>query len=90
MEKISSSLSEIENIIKNGKPFEIKVITKASCNKIYFENNIIKVKVREIPENNKANKAIIDLFSKTFKIPKNNIEIIKGQTASKKVISIQK
>ncbi len=90
MEKISNDLTEIENIIKNGKPFEIKVITKASCNKIFLENNIIKVKIREIPENNKANKAIIDLFSKTFKIPKNNIQIIKGQTASNKLILIQK
>lgn len=81
-------MEEIKNIIENKKTFEIKVITKASCNKIYLENDIIKVKIREIPENGKANKAIIELFSKTFKIPKKNIEIIKGQISSNKTISI--
>ena len=49
-------MEEIEKIIKSGKIFEIKVITKSSVNKIYFKNNIIKVKIREIPENGKANK----------------------------------
>ena len=81
-------MEEIKNIIENKKTFEIKVITKASCSKIYLENDIIKVKIREIPENGKANKAIIELFSKTFKIPKKNIEIIKGQTSSNKTICI--
>ena len=78
---------KLDYIIENKKIFEIKVITKASCDKIYLENNIIKVKIREIPENGKANKAIIELFSKTFKIPKKNIEIIKGQTSSNKTIT---
>lgn len=76
----------ILNIIKNQKTFDIKVITKASVDKIYLESNIIKVKIREIPENGKANKAIIELFSKTFKIPKKDINIIKGLKSSNKTI----
>lgn len=76
----------IFNLIQNKKIFDVKVITKASVDKIYLENNIIKVKIREIPENGKANKAIIDLFSKTFKIPKKNIDIIKGLKSSNKTI----
>ena len=38
----------IFNLIQNKKIFDIKVITKASVDKIYLENNIIKVKIREI------------------------------------------
>ena len=78
----------LENIVKSNLPFNIKVITKASCNKIYIQNGIIKVKVREVAENGKANKAIIDLFSETFRIPKSNIQIIKGATTSKKTMKI--
>ena len=76
----------IFNLIQNKKIFDVKVITKASVDKIYLENNIIKVKIREIPENGKANKAIIELFSKTFKIPKKDINIIKGLKSSNKTI----
>ena len=76
----------IFNLIQNKKIFDVKVITKASVDKIYLENDIVKVKIREIPENGKANKAIIDLFSKTFKINKKNIDIIKGLKSSNKTI----
>ena len=77
---------KIFNIIKEKTIFDIKVVAGSSVDKIYLENNIIKVKIREIPENGKANKAIIELFSKTFKIPKKNIDIIKGLKSSNKTI----
>lgn len=47
-------LEEIKQTIQTEKPFEIKVTTKSSCDKIYMENGIIKVKIREIPEDGKA------------------------------------
>jgi uncharacterized protein (TIGR00251 family) len=79
---------EIQALVKSGQPFAIKVITKSSCEKIYLENGILKVKVHAIPEDNKANKAIVELFAKTFKMPKSNIQIIAGLKASRKVIRI--
>lgn len=77
-----------EIISKNNGLLNIKVITKSSKNEILFDDAIIKVKITEIPENGKANKAIVDLFSKTFKIPKNKIAIIKGLKSSNKTIKI--
>lgn len=79
---------KIFNIIKDKKIFDIKVIAGSSVDKIYLENNIIKVKVREIAENGKANKAIINIFSKTFKIPKKDINIIRGAKSSNKTIQL--
>lgn len=78
----------LDFIRSNNNIIQIKVIPKSSENKIIFENenNLIKVKVREIPENGKANVAIIDLFHKNLKIPKSNIEIISGHTNSIKKI----
>lgn len=77
-----------EIIFKNNGLLNIKVITKSSKNEIFLDNGVIKVKITEVPENGKANKAIIDLFSKTFKIPKNKINIIKGLKSSNKTIKI--
>ena len=78
------------DFIPINKIFEIKVITKSKENKIYFENDLIKVKVTEIPEDGKANKAIIKLFSEKLKIPKSNIEIVSGFTNSIKKLIINK
>lgn len=83
-------MDKIKQTIESGEPFEIKVITKSSSDKIYLENEAIKVKIREIPEDGKANKAIINLLSKTFKIPKKNIEIIRGAKSSNKILKINK
>lgn len=77
-----------EIIFKNNGLLNIKVITKSSKNEIFLDNGVIKVKITEVPENGKANKAIVNLFSKTFKIPKNKINIIKGLKSSNKTIKI--
>lgn len=81
-------MEEIQKIILSGAPFDIKVIPKSSVNKICLENNLIKIKIIEIPEDGKANKAVISLISKSFKIPQKNIEIIKGQKGHNKTIKI--
>lgn len=83
-------MKEIKNIVLSGEPFNIKVQTKSSIEGIFLDNGIIKVKVHEVPENGKANKAIIELFSKTFKISKGSIEIVRGLTSSNKLMRIVK
>ena len=77
------------DFIPRNKVFPIKVSTKSSQNRIYLEGDIIKVKINEIPENGKANKAIIKLFSKELKIPQNSINIVSGLTSSIKNIIIK-
>ena len=78
------------NNIPINEIFEIKVIAKSGENKIILGENIIKVKVTEVPENGKANKAIIVLFSKKLKIPKRDIENVSGFTNSIKKVLIRK
>ena len=72
----------------------IKVTTRASENKIHsdeidlFNERNIHIKTTEIPENGKANKAVINLLSIYLKIPKSKIKISKGNTSNKKIIEI--
>ena len=49
----------------------------------------IKVKVTAQPIENKANKALIEFLSKTFKIPKTSIEILKGDTSKEKTLLLK-
>lgn len=48
-----------------------------------------KVYVTVVPENNKANKEVIELLSKELGVKKHAIEIIKGLTARNKVVRIE-
>ena len=46
----------------------------------------LKVYVTAVPEDNKANKALLSLLAKTFGIPKSRLHIISGLTDRHKVI----
>lgn len=70
--------------------FDIKVIPRSSKNEILFDgNNKIKIRITEIPENNKANQAIIDILHENLHIPKNKITILSGLRSSNKKIQIK-
>lgn len=49
----------------------------------------LKVHVTAIPEKGKANKALIALLSKEWKIPKTSIRIIRGETSRVKILEIE-
>lgn len=53
-----------------------------------ISENIFKAKITAIPENNKANEAIIKLLSKHFKTAKSNIILVAGKTAKEKIFEI--
>ena len=48
----------------------------------------LKVFVKEAPSDGKANKAVIKLLSKHFKVPQKNIELVTGHKFNKKLFNI--
>lgn len=72
-----------------GLIVKLKIVPNSSKNDIVLEEGFIKVKVTAQPIENKANKALVEFFSKTFKVPKTKIEIIKGDTSKEKTILIK-
>ena len=75
--------------VENGLIIKIKIVPNSSKNDIILEEGFIKVKITAQPIENKANKALIEYLSKQFKIPKTNIEIIKGETSKEKTLLLK-
>ncbi|MBX9805197.1 MAG: DUF167 domain-containing protein [Alphaproteobacteria bacterium] len=77
---------------KEGWEFNVRLTPKASHTKIgdiSFDTQgqaYLKIYVTAVPEDNKANKALIALLSKTFHLPKSSFYIISGHTDRQKVI----
>lgn len=65
---------------------KIRIVPNSSKNDIIIEDEFVKVKVTAQPIENKANKALVEYLSKTFKIPKTSIEIVKGETSKDKTL----
>ncbi len=81
--------------IPEGVVFCVKLTPKASSNSIKNVETdpqgqpYLKVYVTAVPENNKANQALIQLLSKTLKLPKSSFEILSGITDRLKKILIR-
>ncbi|HNZ86574.1 MAG TPA: DUF167 domain-containing protein [bacterium] len=69
--------------------YSIKIIPKSSKNEIIEQHDdFLKIKIKAIPEHGKANEELIKFLSKSFKIPKSNIQIIKGNNSRNKIVEI--
>jgi uncharacterized protein (TIGR00251 family) len=76
-------------IIQNDFVVNVKVIPKSNNDDIYFENGLLKIKIKEVPENGKANAAIIGLLANVLDIPQNDIIILKGGHSGNKVVNVR-
>ena len=71
------------------KIFNVRVTTRAKQNKVVENGDALRVYVTCVPENGRANEAVIDLLADYFKIAKSRIKILKGLTSRDKIISVQ-
>ena len=66
----------------------VKVIAGASKDEIEKTFDGLKVHLKEKAIKGKANKALVEMLAEHFKVKKNQIQIVKGMTSSKKLIDI--
>ncbi len=69
---------------------KVKVISKASQNKIIYKGDFLKIKVTNAPEKGRANQQVVKLLAKEFSVSPSQIEIIKGLTKKEKLVKINK
>jgi uncharacterized protein (TIGR00251 family) len=53
-----------------------------------LQGDELKVRIKAPPVDGEANQALVKFLSKTFKVPKSNIEIINGETSRHKRLRI--
>lgn len=49
-----------------------------------------EVWVREVPEDGRANRAILEALSEELSVPKSALSVVSGQTSRTKVIAVEK
>lgn len=70
----------------------LRVIPKSSKNEVagLMADGSLKVKIAAVPEKGKANAAICEFLAAEFGVPKRNVEIVRGQTASVKQVIVRR
>lgn len=69
---------------------QIKVTPNASKNQIIgFEEKVLKVRIRGVPEKGRVNEELIEFLAETLGIAKSNIKILSGDTSRLKRLKIE-
>lgn len=74
---------------KDGIILNIRISPNSSKNEFIQNNGELKIKITAPPVDGKANKALVEFLSKSFKVPKSYFEIIKGETSKDKTVLIK-
>jgi len=73
-----------------GLSFGVRVVARASRSEITGEQGgALRVRIAAAPVAGAANQELIKLLAKSFKLPKNAVQIISGSTSKNKVVRIQ-
>lgn len=79
---------------ETGLKICVRVTPKASANLLRGVEEVLpgqkalKISVTAVPEDGKANKAVIALLSKSLGLPKSSFQVLQGETARLKIILI--
>jgi hypothetical protein len=75
--------------ISGGVRLEVRVQPRSSRNQVVGEQaGTLKVKLTAPPVDGEANAALVDFLSSCLKIPRKDINIIKGETSRHKIVEI--
>jgi len=68
--------------------FNVKVFPRSSREEFVEKDGIIKVYVKAAPDKGKANKAVVNIIAKEYKVKKSSVKIITGATGRNKVVEV--
>jgi uncharacterized protein len=85
---IAKPMENAKEMLQTTGKLALKVTPRARSEGIEGMNAAgeLVVKVRAVPEDGKANKAVITLIATAFSIPASRLEIIKGNTSRYKLL----
>lgn len=73
-----------------GLTFAVRIIARASRSEIAGEyNGALRIRIAAPPVEGAANRELIRLLAKTFKLPQNAINIVSGAGSKNKIVRIQ-
>lgn len=71
-----------------GAEFSLRVTPKASRNALEETETGLKVKVTVVPEDGKANKAVVKLLADALGVAKSRLTLVRGATSRDKVFRL--
>lgn len=81
-------MSELAHLAVSGAEIALRVTPKASRNAIVAGEEGLRAYVTVVPEDGKANAAVLKLLAKALGVAKTRLTLVRGQTARDKVFRL--
>lgn len=79
---------DLSHLSAPGTEIALRVIPKASRDRIVAEDGLVRVYVTVVPEGGKANAAVLKLLARALGVPKSRLVIVRGRASRDKVIRV--
>ena len=72
--------------------FDVKAVPRAARSEVVgiTADGAMKVKVAAVPDKGKANEELREILASWFKVPKSNVELLQGETSTRKIWRVRK
>ena len=83
-------MTDLTHLARPGAEIALRVTPKPSRNALRLaEDGSWRAYVTTVPENGKANAAVLKLLSKALGVPKSRLELVRGATARDKLFRVR-
>jgi len=73
-----------------GLIFAVRVVPRASRSEIVGEHNgALRIRIAAPPVSGAANRELVRILAKTFKLPQNAVEIVSGANSKSKTVRVR-
>ncbi|SMX25944.1 hypothetical protein TRP8649_00016 [Pelagimonas phthalicica] len=81
-------MPDLTDLAVPGTTIQIRVTPKAARSRIERGSDGLRIYVTTVPENGKANAAVLKLLAKALGVPKSRMSIIRGLQSRDKTIKV--
>lgn len=82
-------MTDLSHLAQPGAELAVRVTPRASRNAVLLDGEMLRVMVTVVPEDGKANAAVVKLLAKALGIAKSRLVLIRGATSRDKVFRVE-
>lgn len=81
-------MTDLSHLAQPGAEIAVRVTPRASRNAVIVEDRAIRVYVTVVPEDGKANAAVVKLLAKALGIARSRLVLVRGATSRDKLFRV--
>ena len=81
-------MTDLSHLAQSGAEIAVRVTPRAARNAVLVDGDRLRVTVTTIPEDGKANAAVIKLLAKALGVAKSRLVLLRGATSRDKVFRV--